>query len=374
MGSVAPIGTLIGFGAVVAVVSGAGDVERRQVATGAIALGALAAGTGWAGVVLRASPWAHVDGGLWRAATTVTYANAAAAVMAPLALLAIGELVARPTFLLKVATTALVIGLGATVSRAGIASFGVGCVVLVAVVGVRPVARASLRPLGGALIALAALAPSMPAQSSTRPTLAVLGLVAGLAVATTPIRGRLPVWPILVVVVAAVPVIVLQVNHHGSVSSLWSDRASLSSPDRNRETHVALGLLGQNPIVGVGPGRTTLTWVTADHRLVVDRYVHDEYLQLALEEGLPALLLLAVLGMAVVDTAARGRRYVGVDKAATCTWAGAVAGIACIALHSGFDFLWHVPIVLFVAALLIGIASPPATAAVPIPSTNQEVP
>jgi hypothetical protein len=147
MGAAAPIGTLAGFGAVIAVVGGASRMERGQIAAGALALGALAALSGWAGVGLRASPWAHVDGGLWRAATTVTHANAAAAVMAALALLALGKLVTRPAPIVRLGAAGLLVGLGATLSRAGNRQLRRGF--RVALVGVRPVVRASMGPFAG---------------------------------------------------------------------------------------------------------------------------------------------------------------------------------------------------------------------------------
>ncbi len=60
--------------------------------------------------------------------------------------------------------------------------------------------------------------------------------------------------------------------------------------------------------------------------------------------------------------------------------AGAIAGLVCFALHSGFDFLWHVPVVPLVAAVAVGLAAPLPAAAQrrlhPVPPTTmtQEVP
>jgi len=46
-----------------------------------------------------------------------------------------------------------------------------------------------------------------------------------------------------------------------------------------------------------------------------------------------------------------------VQRDATVLRAGAIAGLVCLALHSGFDFLWHVPAVPMLAAVAIGLTS-----------------
>jgi hypothetical protein len=38
-------------------------------------------------------------------------------------------------------------------------------------------------------------------------------------------------------------------------------------------------------------------------------------------------------------------------------WGGAVAGLAALATASGFDFLWHLPVIPLVGALLAGLSS-----------------
>jgi hypothetical protein len=374
VGALAPAATLAGFGVVVAVVGGASRIQRDLVAAWAIGLGALAALSGWAGVAFRASPWAHVDGGLWRAATTVTYANAAAAVLAALTLLALGGLGGRPArqvAMSRLTVTLLMVGLAATLSRAGIAGFALGWVVLAALAGLKPALRATIRPSAGALIAMAALVVSMPAADPGRPAIALIGLAAGLAVGALPWPRQWARWPLMVGAVAVVAggVVIAASGHTPKFPSLWSDRAGWSSPDRNGANHAAVSQARSHVMFGVGPGRTTLIWTTADHKLVLDHYVHDEYLQLAMEQGLPALLLLGVIAAGLVQLIARGRRREGAGSANHLMWAGAVAGVLGIVLHGGFDFLWHVPAVVLVAALLVGLASSPD---VPVTNTNNQ--
>jgi hypothetical protein len=42
--------------------------------------------------------------------------------------------------------------------------------------------------------------------------------------------------------------------------------------------------------------------------------------------------------------------------------AGALAAVTALALHAGFDFVWHIPAIPLLAAALVGLASPEAPA------------
>ena len=96
-------------------------------------------------------------------------------------------------------------------------------------------------------------------------------------------------------------------------SSTWSGRFSLSSPDRAAVARVALHQWRARLVTGVGPGRALFLWTDAN-RAVYDRYAHDEYLQLAVEEGLVGLAGLAALLGGVATVALAG-------LAAAATWA-----------------------------------------------------
>jgi hypothetical protein len=65
--------------------TGLSDSSRRVLQLAMIALGVVVAGSAWTGVALHAAPLALPSSGLWRGASTLTYANAAAAflVIAP---------------------------------------------------------------------------------------------------------------------------------------------------------------------------------------------------------------------------------------------------------------------------------------------------
>jgi len=158
--------------------------SRRQLADVIVGLGVFVAGTAWVGVAFHLQPLGHPDGGLWRAATTLTYANAAAAFLAPLALWALARNAVRDSTAGRLAVVMLVAGLGATLSRAGLGSFALGAVVLVVLLGFSAVWRGGGPALVGGLIATGGLIPGMPASGPTRPEWAVLGLAAGLALGT----------------------------------------------------------------------------------------------------------------------------------------------------------------------------------------------
>ncbi|MDQ4132144.1 MAG: hypothetical protein M3179_02825, partial [Actinomycetota bacterium] len=138
--------------------------QREALAGAVVALGALVALAGWVGVAWRITPWALEDQALWRAASPLTYANATAGFLAAAALVALGRLVRAPGRPLEaVAVCLLLMGVGATLSRAGLLSLALGIAVLCAVLGLRRVVVGASGPVLGAAVALAGLAPSMPA-------------------------------------------------------------------------------------------------------------------------------------------------------------------------------------------------------------------
>jgi hypothetical protein len=75
--------------------------------------------------------------------------------------------------------------------------------------------------------------------------------------------------------------------------------------------------------------------------------VHNEYLQVAAELGLVGLVLLAIL---LVTIKRMLWRACPTGRPGT-TWAGVVAAVAAFAVHSGFDFVWHLPAIVLTVAL-----------------------
>ncbi len=116
----------------------------------------------------------------------------------------------------------------------------------------------------------------------------------------------------------------------------------------------AVELAAEHPIVGTGPGQATLSWVGADGRTLVARYTHNEYVQVLVELGAVGFALLLVLLVTVGFAIRDGRR----SHPSPPLWAGATAGLVALGIGSGLDFLWHVPAVPLVGALLVGITVP----------------
>ncbi|HEV2870006.1 MAG TPA: hypothetical protein VG409_01185, partial [Actinomycetota bacterium] len=103
-------------------------------------------------------------------------------------------------------------------------------------------------------------------------------------------------------------------------------------------------------------GHTQLRWEGPDGGTRYLSYVHNEYLQVAADLGLVGLALLAVLLVALA------RLLWGARATAVGPWTGVVAAACAFAVHSGFDFVWHLPAVVLTVALLAAAVLPPPPA------------
>jgi hypothetical protein len=367
---VGPALLLVGLVAVLLVCRRLRREDREVLLAGLIGVGLLVALTGWLGVAGRTGWWAFESQGLWRASATLTYPNATAAVLTAVSLVVLGRLVGTPGSVpLALAATGLLAGLGATVSRAGVFALVVGLVVLAGLRGLGATARATAGPVAGALVALAWLLPSMPAASRPRPVLAAAGLCAGLALAAIAVRSRR--WPVLALLGGVLVVGVAGLLATGGVGdaarTVTEARVNLASPDRTGAQHAALRLVAQHPLTGTGPGHANLRWEGHGHGAELFAYVHNEYLQVTAELGLVGLVLLAILLVAVARWLWRARA----TGPSGATWAGAVAALAAFAVHSGFDFVWHLPAVVLTVTLLVGVVLPAPDA---VPAHQPSVP
>jgi hypothetical protein len=252
--AVGPVLLLLGVGAVLLCCRRLGQEDREVLLLGLVGIGLLVALTGWLGVAGRVGSWAWLGDGVWRASSTLTYPHGAAAVLVPLALVVLARLVDTPGSLgLALAATGLLAGLGVTMSRAGALALAVGLVVLAALRGLRGIARAALGPCAGAMVALVCLVPSMPAALPARPTLALAGLCAGLALAA--VVARLRRWLAVTLVLGAaltgclaVPAVV---GGAGEAARTVAElRITLASPDRSGAVRAALRAAAEHPLTG----------------------------------------------------------------------------------------------------------------------------
>jgi hypothetical protein len=338
----------------VATVSAAGLTAhaRELVRSVVLGLGVVAAGAGWLGTALHLSPLSMPSVGLWRAASTLTYANAAAAVLVVTLLVAVTTV--RDPRHRKLLVTALLIGLAATMSRGGALGLAVGTAVLLT----SRAGRAALRDLAAVPIAtavgLAGLLPSLPEGSAPQPLLAAAGLAAAGAVL---LRGRARL-PALGGAVALAGTGLLTGPWGGTspagdaVGAIADTRLTSSSADRVDLIRVSLDHFVTAPVTGVGPGRLDLTYVNHGGQLVHAWFTHLEYLQVAAETGLVGLALVLAGAAALALGAARARARTPLAAA------GALAVLAALAVHSGLDFLWHIPAVPLTACLAVVVLTP----------------
>jgi hypothetical protein len=349
-----PAVTLLGaMAATVVIVRRADATERELMLVGLLGVGVLVALSGWVGVAWRQSPRALEDGGLWRAASTITYADATGGMLAALAVLALGGFVVeRKGRAFTLVAYLLLVGLLATASRAGLIGFVAGLSVLIVLTGGRVLLR-SYAILAGVLVGFGALIPSMPASHGPHSALALVGLVIGAAISIAPPRA---------IAIVAVAIAILFAADSGlrhttidAAGTLREDRLTTSSPDRSHELHAALQLAHNHAISGVGPGRVDLTWkLTTPMPLTMHvAYAHDEYLQVLDETGGIGALVLAA-GLAIVGVAlwrARG-------KSPAVAKSGCISALFAFGVHSAMDFLWHVPLIPLTGAVLVGVLLP----------------
>ncbi|MGH7484113.1 MAG: O-antigen ligase family protein [bacterium] len=323
-------------------------LRRAPLITGVIALGCIVAVSGWVGVAWHFAPWGLEDSGIYRAATTLTYANAAAGFLVPISLLALARLAQEPgSAPSALAATILLVGVGATLSRAGMLALIAGLIVLARLMGRRPILAAVGPPVAGAVVALTGLLPSI--TGNARPLPAATCCLIGVALGT--LRGwrkRPPVGVLVGLSAAAASLLLIAGAWQGGTTTSLRSRVTPESSDRLGEAGAALRVASQHPLLGTGPGRASLSWTDPHGGYLLARYAHDEYLQVLAEQGVLGALVIVALVIAINWGARQGRATILPE-----IWAGAVAGLVALAGHSAFDFLWHVPALPLLAALLV---------------------
>jgi O-antigen ligase len=359
MAGVAPVlGIVFGVVAAAVVGLGAGD-SRDALVDGLLWIGAAVGMLGWVGVVFRVTPLGQVETGLWRAASVLTYENATAALLAPLALVALARAATRPERAAdRLLAAALVVGVGVTMSRAGWAALALGVVVLAVCSPRRRLVAVALPVLVGAAVATAGVVAVSPVSVHRTPLVAIVALAAGAAIAV----ARMPTdrrrrTLVEAGVVCALGLVGAAVVAGPGASTFRSSRLSVASADRDNEWRSTARVARAHLLTGIGPSHLVIQWRDDQGQLVNAQETHNEYLQLAAEEGVVAPVLV-VAALAVVAWALVRR-----SRGDPADWlaAAALAALAAFALDSAFDFMWHVPVVPVTVAALVGAAlsSPP---------------
>jgi hypothetical protein len=320
--------------------------ERETLISWLLVAAVIVSALAWTGVAFHVQPLALVDGGLWRGASGLTYANATAAFLIPLGLVGLARVAEgrhEPGHLTSGLTYLILLGAASTLSRGGAISLAAGMGALMLILGWRRCISSWAPVILGTIVALAGLAVSMPSTSRAQPLLATGAVALGALI--TWAGARLPdrlSAGLLLGVVLVVPFLVM----------LTPGRWTAASPDRSHATSAALAVFAGSPLLGVSPGHYLLTWndPTLGPRFIY--YAHDEYLQLAGELGL--------IGIGVAATAAFGTgRRAWRSRSRTAAWAGPAAALLALAVHSGFDFLWHIPLIVVLMGVLIGLVTSP---------------
>lgn len=213
---------------------------------------------------------------------------------------------------------------------------------LIAATGRRPDRR--LQFALAVLIALLAFAIAL-----TRGRGSMLSLVVGLALIALIAWRKLPVrvWvtPLALCLGAFVAA---NLAWQGGVSERYAELADPmgagSMQARLLIWESTWQLLREAPWLGIGLGMFALAYpaVRSPQDSSAGFLVHNDYLQLWLEAGLPALLLLFVAMLAVTMLFVRAQRSPRLGKAAKLELAGLFAGVLAVSLHTAVDFNFFV--------------------------------
>lgn len=356
-GAAPAVELLVSMAAVLVVVRRATPRERELILYGILFVGLIVAISGWVGLVWRRTPLAIQDtccGGIWRAASTITYANGAAAFLTMCVLVALALLArARRTRPLLLVVFVLLLGLSATLSRGGWLGLLIGLVVLAALDGVRAFLR-GWPAFVGAAVAAAALLPVLSLAHGRHIALACAGLVIGALITVMPAIWVAVAMAVLALGVAGVP----GARHsvHDNWETIGRGRFTTSSPDRARAVDAAFRLARQHRVTGVGPGHVDLVWESPNPSFpdqMHGRYAHNEYVQVLAETGDVGFAVL-VCGMAATGIAVWRRRRRPKPMAA----AGCIAALVALGVHSATDYLWHIPVIPLTAAVLVAALLP----------------
>lgn len=321
-----------------------------------IVIALLVAATAIWGVATHTTPWGRITEGVWRGSSSLTYANAAAAVCGPVALLTLAQAGTEGKRSHAAATTALLIGFASTQSRGGAMAFLLVGVAAIGYLGVRRFATTALPIAAGVLVGMPLLLQRAFVTKPAQPVLVVGMVFAGLVVTWVawPHRVRLP-RPELVLIglITAAALGGLATGALDPITERFTlrsgttaggEQANVLFGDRAKEWSAAWDQVIEAPVLGHGPGNVDLRWVEGGRGFSAF-FVHNEYLEFAVTNGTLGVIALLLSGTIVLRRIDNRR-------------ASAPLLLACTAflLHSSVDFLWHIPALPVLFATLTGLA------------------
>ena len=129
-----------------------------------------------------------------------------------------------------------------------------------------------------------------------------------------------------------------------------------ADPGRFRVWAAGWEMVQLSPLLGSGLGSFTLLYPRFRHPLDSSSgyFIHNDYLQIWIEAGLPAILLLVLLLMVVLVKFIRVMKTNQVPPAVRIELSGWFCALFAIALHSLVTFNFYVLTILIIAGLMLG--------------------
>ncbi len=182
--------------------------------------------------------------------------------------------------------------------------------------------------------------------------LLAVGVVAAVAYRRVPSR-RLFGWLAIILGAYLLANFLLQGWLGGRLSSVLEPGSA--GHDRFLIWRQALKMALDQPWLGIGLGTFWLFWPPYRHPADSSAgfYVHNDYLQIWIETGLPGLLLLLAVEFVVIAMFVRLLRDPRTTPAARIEAAALVGGLAAIAFHTFFDFDLYIQPILIVIGLIL---------------------
>lgn len=209
---------------------------------------------------------------------------------------------------------------------------------------------------GLALGAFALLSVGVVLTGSRAGIALAVPVVAGLAWSRWLARGRAPTLPTRLTIALGGVTALAALFAGNAVLRRMAGRFAQSGDPRPELWTDTLHAIGQYWPLGTGIGTFVPVFVAAERLEVVDQSfpnrAHNDFLELALEAGLPGLALVAVLAAILVRRWAR-RMRVAESPAERAELAFAGAALALIGLHSVVDY----PLRSMALAALAGVAT-----------------
>ena len=207
------------------------------------------------------------------------------------------------------------------------------------------------------------------AVALTRGRGAMISLLTGLAMIVAVAGGRTPKKAtVMLLILAAVAIGLANVSWHGQLAERIGTLSDPMTAGAGRFViwRQTWEMIGGSSWLGIGLGLFPLIY--PQYRDPSDGttgfFVHNDYLQIWLEAGLPGLLLLVALLLSTIFLFVVALRRTGVTAARKIEMTGLFSGLFAVALHSSVDFNFYVLVTTIIGGVMLarfhGLAAPAA--------------